>query len=213
MNNPPTIPRIADEPNASHTALCGYAALGPGRSLEKLVESWARIGHDPDAPRPPTRRIATLKEWSSRWGWQERVSAYDAEIAALRLAEEQRRWDARSEWLREESFKAAELGIKRVNELLARPWVDVETTESHEPDEHGRRVRVVTIRETPRASLRDIAALLKAVHDVGRLALGQPTGHTVLDLKIPTAEELAAMPTEQLDVLEQQIAASLTKGA
>ena len=55
-----------------------YAKLGDGRSLEKLLNAYR---NDPAAP---TRQIATLKRWSTRFGWQARlVEMVEAERAAL----------------------------------------------------------------------------------------------------------------------------------
>lgn len=196
-----------DEPSAAHTALCDYAALGPGRSLSALVEGY-RSSTQP-APKPPTRQLTRLKQWSIAYAWQERVAAYDAQQAAARLVESQRQWAHRETAFREATWKAAEAGIARVRELLEQTAISTTTTETHEADEQGRRVRVVTIREAPKGTLRDIAALLKAVNDVGRLTLGQPTAHTQLDIKIPTAEELADMTPEELDQLESQLGSLL----
>lgn len=57
-----------------------YLLMGPGRSLEKLwrqyrEQKWHQTG---TKPAPPTRRLRTLKEWSSRYDWQARAKLYDA---------------------------------------------------------------------------------------------------------------------------------------
>jgi hypothetical protein len=176
MPEQPTIDPIADESGPAYVALSAYAALGPGRSLEKLIAAWTRTGGE---SAPPTRRLNTLKTWSTRYAWQERVTQYDAELAALRLAEEQRRWTERAERFREESYQLATMGLERVRELLSQP---------HEG-----------------ATLRDAAALMRVVIEVGRLALGEPTSHSRIDLKLPTPEELQAMTDEQLTALERRI--------
>jgi len=51
-----------------------YLRMGPGRSLAKLC-----VRYRAATELPPTKRLKTLKDWSRRYGWQERVSAYEAE--------------------------------------------------------------------------------------------------------------------------------------
>jgi len=65
------------ETNKSKQAFEDYFALGPGRSLKALVESYRRRTE----PAPPTRQLTTLKVWSTQFGWQARVAAREAEIA------------------------------------------------------------------------------------------------------------------------------------
>jgi hypothetical protein len=55
-------------PTKAATAFADYLLLGPDRSLEKLFRLYRT--------RPeggPTRQLSKLKEWSSEYGWQERI--------------------------------------------------------------------------------------------------------------------------------------------
>jgi hypothetical protein len=63
-----------------------YLRMGPGRSLAKLIERYRSA-----AETPPTKRLKTLKEWSTpkRYGWQARADEYDAETE--RIKNERRR--------------------------------------------------------------------------------------------------------------------------
>lgn len=79
-----------------------WLRLGPGRSLPKLLERYTEV----DQVIPPTRSIATLKSWSSRYEWQERADVYDAES-------ERRKNERRQEIM--ESGLA--LDFERTNEL------------------------------------------------------------------------------------------------
>lgn len=57
-----------------------YLRLGPGRSMAKLLQHYdLQQRYLTDAQTPPTRRLKTLKDWSSKFGWQVRAELYDAE--------------------------------------------------------------------------------------------------------------------------------------
>jgi hypothetical protein len=63
-----------------------YFLMGAGRSFTKLFGQWERIKEDtkPYPKEPPTRRFQTLKDWSSKFNWQARISRQseiDNEIA------------------------------------------------------------------------------------------------------------------------------------
>ena len=57
-------------------ALQIYLALGPGRSLAKLVRHYANT--EPETP----LSISTAKFWSKRFTWGEKAEKHDADIAA-----------------------------------------------------------------------------------------------------------------------------------
>jgi hypothetical protein len=75
-------------------AFSDYLAQTPPRSLDRLIERY-RSGTEPD---PPTRRITTLKEWSTEHRWQERVLEHERQIAqeAAKKARQQRLQVARA---------------------------------------------------------------------------------------------------------------------
>jgi hypothetical protein len=58
-------------------AWADYVAMGPGRSLESLLERYRNVAS------APTNRLNTLKEWSVAFHWQDRLGAIaDQEAAA-----------------------------------------------------------------------------------------------------------------------------------
>lgn len=83
-----------------------YLRMGAGRSIEKLHNRYQTVTE----PSPPTRRLPTLKGWSSRYGWVARANAYDAEI-------EQRKTAAIDEQRREVMETGLALAHERVDEL------------------------------------------------------------------------------------------------
>lgn len=67
-----------------------YLRMGPGRSQRKLLKKYQR-GSTAKSPRitPPTRNVDTIKNWSAKFGWPARASAYDAEREAERNVKRQ----------------------------------------------------------------------------------------------------------------------------
>ncbi len=89
-------------------AYADYVALGPGRSLEKLLERYQS-----GTGSAPTRRMTSLKQWSSAFGWQARLQALaDGEAAA---AEERQREYVRS--IMEAGFALPHERVKVLTEL------------------------------------------------------------------------------------------------
>lgn len=68
------------EPAQALRAYQDYRDMLPPRSFERLIESYRT--RNPDDPTPPTMRLASLKKWSARYHWQERIAQHEAEIAA-----------------------------------------------------------------------------------------------------------------------------------
>lgn len=57
-----------------------YLMMGPGRSLQKLLN---RYQIAPETP--PTKRIKTLKDWSAQYEWQARAALYDTAIQEQKI--------------------------------------------------------------------------------------------------------------------------------
>lgn len=91
MSTDPLARRPGDT-SKSWQALQDYAAMGPARSLEKLVQIWSGSG--------PTKFLSTLKLWSSEGDWQARVIAYDEALAAAERAAREAELTARRQaWI------------------------------------------------------------------------------------------------------------------
>lgn len=67
-------------------AWADYLAMGPGRSLERLVERYKSGTRS-----APTRRLTTLKCWSGMFDWQNRLQAIASEQIAMATAAESAR--------------------------------------------------------------------------------------------------------------------------
>ncbi len=62
-----------ESPDAA-LAFQDYVGLGPSRSLTMLHEAYLKRAQTASDSGVPTRRIATLKLWSARFNWQERLA-------------------------------------------------------------------------------------------------------------------------------------------
>jgi len=95
------------ETRRANAALREYALMGPGRSLLKLHARFRAIPKK-NAPQPPTRRLSTLKLWSTKYDWVARVNRW----GKIRW-ETRRRAILESDWedgraLREKALKLLE---------------------------------------------------------------------------------------------------------
>lgn len=166
---PPPDRRATDTPR-SYMALCDYAAMGPGRSIDKLLQVYTSHG----TGKPPTRHRATLGVWSSTHDWQARVEAYDL---ALFQAEEQDRQAirrARRLQLENQDWHDGEALRARVSELLAEMPRFLRRSET-QIEQGGELVRVITLALS--AGPGELARALKVASELQRLSVGEPTGH------------------------------------
>jgi hypothetical protein len=109
------IKRIPIESVRQYAALCSFAHDGLDRSLPKLAES-EHIA------------LPTLRSWSARFNWHDRVSDYDLQLVErqqnaqdLALASKIADWTQRQEALREVEFEMSLRLIKRAREILDNP--------------------------------------------------------------------------------------------
>jgi hypothetical protein len=65
------------ETQRAKTAYAEYLAMGPGRSLEKLLAEYQERKRTGKGASVPTTRYATLADWSRKHGWQARVAAFE----------------------------------------------------------------------------------------------------------------------------------------
>ena len=70
------------ETPAAQEAFEDYYGMGPERSLPKLHEQYVERDQGGAELCPPTTRLNTLKEWSAKHSWQERVKERVRERAA-----------------------------------------------------------------------------------------------------------------------------------
>jgi hypothetical protein len=81
------IPQNVGETPKALRAKKDYLALGPGRSLEKLLEVYRQHSANGTGT-VPTLRKATLANWSGLWGWANLSARYDDHQADRLLEQE-----------------------------------------------------------------------------------------------------------------------------
>lgn len=103
------------EPAKAHAAFLDYVRMGAGRSLRKLHESYRQqIDSGSTAEIPPTTRLRTLMEWSTKYAWQDRIKAYKAERDVL----DQDYWEKRQAQVREEGWAAGDKLLALAGQVL-----------------------------------------------------------------------------------------------
>lgn len=148
------------ERNAAWLALQDYAAMGPGRSLEKLVQSWADSG--------PTKHLSVVKGWSARYHWQARVAAYDEQQARQdRAAREAIRAKRRAE-LEEADWSAGRQLRNRCEEILKALPNFLKRTETQID---GMTIITLALSVGPG----EVARALEAASKIQRLSVGEAT--------------------------------------
>ena len=107
---------VRETPRAAQ-AWADYLALGPDRSLEKLLESYR------SRPSAPTGQVSMLKRWSAAFGWQARLQ----EIAARQAEEAQEREAARIREIMETGYGRPHERVQLLKRLLDLCVEDVTT--------------------------------------------------------------------------------------
>ena len=67
--------KLPEETSRQYEAFCIYRDMGIERSILKVAHEWSAGGH-----------TSKLKEWSSKYSWVERASAYDEHLDEIKRA-------------------------------------------------------------------------------------------------------------------------------
>jgi hypothetical protein len=105
--------RATGEPKKAVIACNAYLLMGPGRSLLKLQAEYTNTHQNT----PPTRRLTTLKGWSSQFRWVQRAEEYDAAVEADTLAQIQAHQQALLQRRKDIMGNGAALDYERVAQL------------------------------------------------------------------------------------------------
>lgn len=114
--------RRKGESAKSHAAFLDYVRMGAGRSLSKLQATYCVQSESEVSP--PTKRLATLKKWSSANDWQKRLAAYQQE----RETHDQVVWEERRRALHEADFTTGDALRELASQILAQTPQFLKTT-------------------------------------------------------------------------------------
>jgi hypothetical protein len=102
LNTQPAFPRCPSETPRAYSAFTAYFQLGHGRTLQAVAD---KLSED----------IGTIKRWSTKFSWGERIQSYNAgilqqqaEADAVSQREQAAQWSARMTELRLQEWTAAQ---------------------------------------------------------------------------------------------------------
>jgi hypothetical protein len=168
---PPPERRDSDTPR-SYAALCDYAALGPSRSIDKLLQMYnSSVTETP----PPTKHRGTLGLWSGTHDWQARVAAYDSAIIAETETARAAIRAARRAELEEQDWTTGS-DLRRACEALLMEMPRFLRHAETEITQNGELVKVITL--ALKAGPGELARALKLASELQRLSVGEPTERT-----------------------------------
>jgi hypothetical protein len=189
--------RLPGETARAYAAFLDYVRLGDGRSLRGLLTHYQtqqgqashgkkrqQTASKPPAEKPPTLRLKTLFEWSTRYRWQERLAGYQAE----RARREQAVWEQRRAEVREADWQVSAELRELVRAALAQLPQFIKTTRTYVKGRDGEPDReIVTVQH-------DLPALLKALElasKLQRLAAEVPPPVFQHDVRVTQAVPIA----------------------
>jgi len=80
LKNATELPRLEVESGSAYAALIDYYLMGYGRSYVNLAKYYQT------QESPPTKSLPTIKTWSHRYNWTERIQQYEETIVEKQLA-------------------------------------------------------------------------------------------------------------------------------
>lgn len=171
-NRDDPLARVKGETTKANSALRDYALMGAGRSLRKLHERYQSVSES-SSEEPPTQRLPTILNWSTRWDWQARIAEWDA----IQFEREKAKWEERRLELREQDWRDGQELRARVAAFVEQLPKFVQSQESvtqrEGPDGQPETVRVITV--ALNATISQLSSAIKAASDLQRMAADEPT--------------------------------------
>jgi hypothetical protein len=177
-----SLDRIEDETTKANLALYEFAALGAQRSMRKLLEVFEKRTN------APTYSIKTIELWSARFGWQDRIAAWEK----VRCKRKEDEWLKRRHEQEETEWLVSTKLFALVSTMLAEAPKFLKTR---------RRVVKETGQEiiTMELDSRFMVAAAEAASKLGRLAAGMDTERQHLEHSgVLPVVDVSGMDDEQL---------------
>jgi hypothetical protein len=159
--------RCPGETARASAALQDYIGMGPGRSLPLLWKRYCNVSRA-SQEQPPSRRLPTLKTWSVKYHWQDRLAAWQD----MQRLEREALWRSRREEQREWEWGMADKLKRRIEEMLRFPLAEMTR------DEDG----AVTVVKPVRWRQGDIPQFGKAATELSRLAAALETERKAVEV-------------------------------
>lgn len=185
---------VTGEGRRRNRALLDYAHMGPGRSLAKLASVYLNEAKT----RPPTTRVATLKDWSAKYAWQARIAAWE-QIERISLESE---WKERQLENRERLWQVNERLMEKAENMAAWPL-----SRRIIPDGEGGMVQIVPAHWNMGHAARVVAELLR----LNAVLFGDPSEVTEHrhSGQVDVFGRLASMSEDQINAEIQDLQARL----
>jgi hypothetical protein len=184
--------RCKGESNTANVGLHDYYTMGATRSLVNLYREYRNRLSNGSLPLPPTGRLTTIKTWSQKNGWVERVSRQeeidrksDADAKARALEAEAQKWAERRIQVRERDWSQAEAVRKLTDAILEVSPNYIKRRQRTVKGKNGGPDTII-IQETPDMKL--MLQGLRVSSQLQRLAAEMETDHTLAEVTSP--EEL-----------------------
>lgn len=123
--------RIKGESKKAVIACNDYLRMGAGRSLVKLIQKYTES--IPDSA--PTKNLIVAKRWSTKYDWQARADAYDAQLEAQKNARRKEIMEAGLALDYERVSKLVELAEFLEDQITYEPGESANNDEEIEPVE------------------------------------------------------------------------------
>lgn len=123
--------RIKGESKKAVIACNDYLRMGAGRSLVKLIQKYTES--IPDSA--PTKNLIVAKRWSTKYDWQARADAYDAQLEAQKNARRKEIMEAGLALDYERVSKLVELAQFLEDQITYEPGESANNDEEIEPVE------------------------------------------------------------------------------
>lgn len=169
-NHDNPLARVPGETRKANVALGDYWRMGPGRSLEKLRQSYAEAS----PTGRPTPHLSTLKNWSADNAWQARIDR----ATELQQEQDEETWSRRRQKIREREWDLSTKLAEKAEAMLLFP-MSRQVVQATDPD--GR--PVITTIEPADWRMGDVPRVADAASKLARRAAEMEEGRSGLSLR------------------------------
>ena len=164
--------RQLGESRNGNQAFRDYCMMGSKRSYKALLKRYVTMPAEEGTP--PTRSKNTLKSWTSKFKWQQRLEAWIFQQQELVVVN----WEARQLEISEIEWGRAHELLDRASQMLKFPLAEVKRVEEFYEDG---RPHLTTIIKPVKWQQRDVVAFVETASKLMRLSTGSETARVRID--------------------------------